>query len=59
MEEYKKWTIYGGNNTSAKCKVDPIPGKNIELLNMGEGDIKSHSVDEKPCKSLALYKTTC
>ena len=59
IEEYKKCTICGDNNTSAKCKVGPIPRKNIELFNMGEGDVKSHGVDEKPCERLAFYKKTC
>ena len=59
MEEYKKWRICGDNNTSAKCKVGPFPRKNIELSHMGERDIKSHGVDEKPCERLAFYRKTC
>ena len=49
----------GENNTIAKCKVGPIPRKNFELSNVGEGAIKSHVVGEKHCERLAFYKKIC
>ena len=58
MPEFKSWLIRGDDNTTAKCRVCPIPRNNIELSNMGKQSLKSHASGKKHCERLALYSQT-
>ena len=55
MPEFKSWLIRGDNNTTAKCRVCPIPRNKIELSNMGKQALKSYATGKKHCERLALY----
>ena len=56
--EFKSWLIRGDDNTTAKCRVCPIPRNKIELSNMGKLALKSHASGKKHCERLALYSQT-
>ena len=58
MPEFKPWPIRGDNNTTAKCRVCPIPRNKIELSNMRKQALKSHASGKKHCERLALYSQT-
>ena len=57
MPEFKSWLIRE-DNTTAKCRVYPIPRNETELLNIGKQALKSHASGKKHCERLALYPQT-
>ena len=57
MPEFKSWLIRG-DNTTAKCRVCPIPRNKTELSNMGKQALRSHASVKEHCEHLALYSQT-
>ena len=54
MSKFKSWLIRGDNNTTAKCRVCPVPRKTNELSSMGKQALKSHASGKKHCERLAF-----
>ena len=57
MPEFKSWLIRE-DNTTAKCRVYPIPRNETELSNIGKQALKSHASGKKHCERLALCSQT-